>query len=142
MENELSIKMYSFTLDAVDPRGLAEFYAKLLGWDIVPFPDDEFVVIAPTGAGLGSYPGVTFQKNPEYAPPVWPEEPGRQQQMAHIDFAVNDVDKAVEHAVELGATVAGSQFSEGWKVMLDPEGHPFCLCKGNHVFESPDFALR
>ena len=27
------------------------------------------------------------------------------------------------------------------KTMRDPAGHPFCLCKMDAVFESPDFAL-
>lgn len=33
-----------------------------------------------------------------------------QQQMAHLDFAVNDLEKAVQHAVRCGAAVAEEQF--------------------------------
>ncbi len=147
MDNELKIKMYSFTLDCKDPHELAEFYAKLLQWDVVPIPDEVaeedkvYVVVAPPGAGLGAYPGITFQKNPEYTPPVWPDTPDAQQQMAHLDFAVNDVEKAVQHAVNCGAKVADKQYTDDWTVMLDPAGHPFCLCKGQYVFDSPSFAL-
>lgn len=36
MEDELKIKMYSFTMDCKDPYELAKFYAQLLGWEI-PF---------------------------------------------------------------------------------------------------------
>lgn len=41
-----------------------------------------------------------------------------QQQMAHLDFAVNDLEKAVQHAVRCGAAVAEEQFSDAWRVML------------------------
>ncbi len=141
MQNAPKIKMYSFTLDCKDPRALAEFYAALLGWEIVPIQGEDFVILAPPGAGYGTYPGITFQRNPEYLPPVWPEEPDAQQQMAHLDFAVNDLEKAVDYAVQCGANIAEKQFSDGWRVMLDPAGHPFCLCNLKPVFDSPGFAL-
>ena len=117
MEDELKIKMYSFTMDCKDPYELAKFYAQLLGWEI-PFHSEE------------------------YAPPVWPERSGMQQQMAHLDFAVNDLEKAVQHAVRCGAAVAEEQFSDAWRVMLDPAGHPFCLCQMKSMMESACFALR
>jgi len=45
---------------------------------------------------------------------------------AHLDFAVNDLEEAVQHAINCGATMAAEQFSEEWRVMFDPAGHPFC----------------
>lgn len=141
MEQELRIKMSAFTLDCTDPLALANFYATLLKWEI-PFYDDNYAVVGAPGASQGAYPGITFQKNPAYTPPVWPEEPGAQQQMAHIDFAVNNLEQAVEYAVGCGAKVADNQFSDHWTVLFDPAGHPFCLCELKHVFESADFALR
>lgn len=74
-------------------------------------------------------------------PPVWPDEPEAQQQMAHMDFAVNDLEEAVRHAIDCGATVASEQFSDGWRVMIDPAGHPFCLCQMKSIIESEHFAL-
>ena len=38
-----------------------------------------------------------------------------------------DLEAAVAHAVELGATVADHQPQDDVRVMLDPAGHPFCL---------------
>jgi predicted enzyme related to lactoylglutathione lyase len=140
MDDELKIKMNSFTLDCKDPHELAKFYATLLQWEI-PFHDEEYVIVGAPGTNQGAYPGITFQRNPEYKPPVWPEEPEAQQQMAHIDFAVNDLEKAVEYAIHCGATVADEQFSDDWRVMFDPAGHPFCLCQMKHIFESTHFAL-
>ena len=140
MEKELKIKMYSFTLDCKDPYELARFYAALLKWEI-PFYDEEYACVAAPGTEQGMYPGITFQRNPAYIPPVWPEEPKAQQQMAHLDLAVNDLDKAVEYAMHCGATMAEKQFSDDWRVMLDPAGHPFCLCQIKSIFESTHFGL-
>jgi predicted enzyme related to lactoylglutathione lyase len=141
MKDGPMIKMSAFTLDCKDHRLLAGFYAALMNWEIA-FHDEDYAVAAPPGAAQGAYPGLTFQRNPDYEPPVWPEEAGAQQQMAHIDFAVDDLDKAVQHARKCGATVADRQFSDSWTVMLDPAGHPFCLCEMKRVFESPGFALQ
>lgn len=138
--NELKIKMYAFTVDCTDPYALAKFYAELLTWEI-PFYDENWACIGAPGTAQGVYPGILFQRNPEYRPPVWPEEAGAQQQMAHLDFAVNDLEAAVQHAIGCGAVMAAKQFSEDWRVMLDPEGHPFCLCQMQAVFESDKFAL-
>lgn len=138
--DELKIKMYAFTLDCKDPYELAKFYAELLKW-VIPFHDEEWACVAPPGTAQGAYPGVLFQRNPEYIPPVWPEKPDAQQQMAHMDFAVNNLEEAVQHAILCGATAAAEQFSDDWRVMLDPAGHPFCLCQMKSLFESSDFAL-
>lgn len=140
MADELKIKMYSFTMDCIDPHELANFYASLLKWEVV-FSDEEYACVAPPGVQQGVYPGITFQRNPEYKSPVWPSAPEAQQQMAHIDFAVNDLEKAVQHAARCGARIADEQFSDHWRVMFDPAGHPFCLCQMKSVIESPHFAL-
>ncbi|NLM10258.1 MAG: VOC family protein [Clostridiaceae bacterium] len=140
MDNELIIKMYSFTLDCKDPNLLAEFYAKLLKWEVM-FVSEDWACVGPPGSLQGAYPCILFQKNPDYIPPVWPEEPGAQQQMAHIDFAVNDLEKAVSYALDCGATLSEKQFSNDWTVMFDPAGHPFCLCLMKSVIESDHFAL-
>lgn len=140
MDEELKIKMYSFTVDCKDPHALAKFYAALLKWEAMAFDEDWVCVYAP-GTNQGQYPGILFQRNPEYKPPVWPEKPEAQQQMAHLDFAVNDLEKAVQYAIECGATIAEEQFSNDWRVMFDPAGHPFCLCLLKAVIESDHFAL-
>ncbi len=139
MENELKIKMYSFTLDCKDIQELAKFYAALLKWEIGL--SEEYAWVYPPGTHHGMYPGIVFQQNPDYIPPVWPEEPEAQQQMAHLDFAVNDLEKAVQHAIHCGAIIADEQFSDSWRVMFDPAGHPFCLCLMKTIFESSHFAL-
>lgn len=140
MENGLNIKMYAFTLDCKDPQQLAKFYGALLNWKVLRIDEDYVCVYAP-GTGQGGYPSILFQCNPEYEPPVWPAKPEAQQQMAHMDFAVNDLEKAVQYAMDCGATVADEQFSSSWRVMLDPAGHPFCLCSMKPMMESAQFSL-
>ena len=136
MDNELKIKPYSFTMDCTEPLALGKFYAALLAWEIGS--NNEYAWVYKPGARQGETPCIMFQRNPDYKPPVWPEEPGAQQQMAHMDVAVNDLETAVRHAIHCGATVAPTQFSDEWTVMFDPAGHPFCLCLMKQVFEAND----
>jgi glyoxalase superfamily protein len=49
--------------------------------------------------------------------------------MMHLDFQANDLASAVAEAVALGATVAGHQPQENVRVLFDPAGHPFWLCR-------------
>lgn len=140
MNDTSKIKLYSFTIDCKDPYELATFYAELLGWEIV-FHDENWACVGAPKTEQGAYPGMTFQRNTEYEPPVWPERPKKQQQMAHLDFAVNDLEAAVDYAVHCGAKLADEQFSDGWRVLFDPAGHPFCLCQMKPIFESEHFAL-
>ena len=133
MELQPKIKIYSFTIDCRDPGALAKFYAGLLHYDVV-FSAAEWACIAEPGRAKGEAPGILFQLNEDYLPPVWPDEPGRQQQMAHLDLAVDDLDAAVKYAAGCGAVEAEEQFSGDWRVMKDPEGHPFCLCSMKELF--------
>ncbi|EQG75396.1 hypothetical protein QKA_2322 [Clostridioides difficile DA00165] len=51
-------------------------------------------------------------------------------------FAVNDLEEAVQYAIHCGATIAEEQFTDDWRVMIDPAGHPFCLCQMKSIMES------
>jgi predicted enzyme related to lactoylglutathione lyase len=133
MESALKIKVYSLTLDCLDAKALGKFYAALLHWEM-GFHDDDYAWVYPPGTKQGETPCVMMQQNSDYLPPVWPEEAGAQQQMAHLDIAVDDLETAVRHAQNCGATVSKAQFSADWTVMIDPAGHPFCLCRMPHVF--------
>lgn len=127
MDNELNIKMYSITLGCKDPLELAKFYESLLHWTICSI-EEEWVLVYNPETSYGALPGILFQKNTEYVTPVWPQKTESQQQMAHIDFTVNDLEKAVQHAVNCGAIIAKEQYFDECKVMIDPAGHLFYLC--------------
>jgi predicted enzyme related to lactoylglutathione lyase len=75
-----------------------------------------------------------FIEEEGYISPVWPEENTLQQKQMHFDFQVPDVAAAVEYAISLGAIKAASQFGGSkFITMIDPAGHPFCLCSKDNV---------
>jgi catechol 2,3-dioxygenase-like lactoylglutathione lyase family enzyme len=118
-----TFRITSTVLGTPDPRGLAEFYRELLGWE-VRREEPEWVVIEPEG----STTGLAFQLEEAHVPPVWPAGPGDQQMQMHLDIGVlGDLDAGVARAIALGATRADHQPLDSARVMLDPAGHPFCL---------------
>ena len=117
---------WGVVLDAADCRALAHFYSGLLGWEIASESDGHCT--------LGPTSGVAYlatQTSAGYVAPVWPNTEVHQQMMLHLDFEVSDLEAAVAHAVELGATEATFQPQTNVRVLLDPEGHPFCLYRGS-----------
>lgn len=108
-------------LDSSDKKSLANFYASLLNGEIIEDNEHYVQVQLPNQLRL------TFQDAEGYTPPIWPEEPGHQQQMTHLDIMVNNLDETVAVAERLGAVKANSQFVPGMITMRDPAGHPFCL---------------
>ena len=71
---------------------------------------------------------IVFKQADGYTPPVWPPEAGRQRPMMLLDIEVDDLAAATANALELGATLATEQPRDNVRVLLDPVGHPFCLC--------------
>ena len=120
------MSLSGIVLDTPDPRELAAFYQRLLGW---PVQQDE-----PTWVKLSSPeggPGLSFQLEPAYRRPSWPIKdggtPGQQQMMIHLDIKVDDLEAAGRHAMAAGAVLADYQPQQDVRVYLDPDGHPFCL---------------
>ncbi|MGY1692047.1 VOC family protein [Geodermatophilus sp. SYSU D01105] len=119
-----ALRLTAAVLGTPDPRGLARFYGRLLGW---PLRDDEqdWAALRPADGG----PGLSFQREADHVPPVWPPEPGTQQMQLHLDFEVDDLAAASAHA-----EAAGARFLSGYtephedvRIYADPDGHPFCL---------------
>ncbi|WP_312430921.1 VOC family protein [Lacrimispora sp.] len=130
----LPIALDAVVLECRDAAALSDFYIRLLGWRKNHVEENEWTdIISPSGGVR-----IAFQQNPDYIPPVWPDEPGAQQQMAHLDFTVQNQEQlelAVQHALSCGAVKAGVQYGEAvlpeseslWITLLDPAGHPFCF---------------
>ena len=122
------MKLGAIVLDSGDPEALAGFYSRLLGWKRERHDfEDEIWYVVKSEHGVGT--PLVFQQADGYRRPQWPDEPGAQQQMLHLDFYVTaeKYKGEVEHAVACGATVSTVQLSASWTVLLDPAGHPFCV---------------
>lgn len=108
-------------LDCANPPALAQFYSDLTGWPVHDGSTDEWATIeTPWGVALG------FQGVEDYVAPDWPgTEPPQQ---FHLDFDVDDLDAGEAQVLALGARKHAVQPGHTFRVFLDPEGHPFCLC--------------
>lgn len=120
----LDLAGWNVVLDTDKADELSAFYERLLGW--TRYPGEEYtVLVGPRQPGIPTW--ITIQQVDEYVPPVWPATLGEQQQMAHLDFHVKDLEAGVQHALACGATLSDMQFDDRWRVMRDPAGHPFCI---------------
>ncbi|GLZ80361.1 glyoxalase [Actinorhabdospora filicis] len=126
------MRVSDIVIDCPDPAALARFYSGLLSGpttggiagEIVREEDDWVTV------DLGGGPRLAFQLAPGHVPPAWPD-PSRPQQF-HLDLEVDDIDEARALAETLGARFVEEHVGErgyGFVVMIDPAGHPFCLCR-------------
>jgi len=116
------MRLWGIVLGAPDPRELADFYHRLLGWEVEQNEPDWAKLASPEGG-----PGLSFQLEDAYVRPSWPAEPGDQQMMVHLDIRVEDMDAAGAHAIAEGAVLADYQPQDDVRVYLDPAGHPFCF---------------
>jgi catechol 2,3-dioxygenase-like lactoylglutathione lyase family enzyme len=133
-----SVTFRTVSLDCSDVREMARFYGGLLGWEPTAVEPDWVLMRNPQGGT-----GLSFQQAGGYERPAWPEEPGRQQKMLHLDLLVSPpgadeggyseeagqaaLDAVVRLALSVGGALAEPQFREDLRVVLDPAGHPLCL---------------
>lgn len=114
------MRIFAVTLDCSDPHELARFYQSLLGGSIAA-TNDVFTALT-VNEGLR----VDFQRVDGYQAPAWPD-PDRPAQM-HLDFVVDDLDEGERLATAQGARKPSHQpGGDRFRVLIDPEGHPFCL---------------
>lgn len=131
------VSLATVCIDCADAHEMARFYGGLLGWEPT-FVEPDWVLMRDPGGGVG----LSFQAEPAYEPPTWPETPSAQQKMLHLDVRVTPagagpdddgesgqaaLDSAAELAVSAGGRLADHQPREDLRVILDPSGHPLCL---------------
>ena len=109
----------SIVLDCPDPAVSAAFYGAMLDWKSEVKAD--WVDIR---ADYGQC--ISFQTVEAYTAPTWPGQEVPQQM--HLDVVVDDLDAAEAEVIALGATKDEYQPGTTFRVILDPAGHPFCLC--------------
>ena len=119
-----AFRLTAAVLGTPDPRGLARFYQRLLGWPIRA-DEDDWATLRPAEGGAG----LSFQRETDHVPPVWPPVPGTQQMQVHLDIEVDDLEAACTVAEAAGARPLGGHDDpdERVRVFADPAGHPLCL---------------
>ncbi|RKT84888.1 Glyoxalase/Bleomycin resistance protein/Dioxygenase superfamily protein [Saccharopolyspora antimicrobica] len=120
------LDLAAFAIDCPDPRELADFYGRLLGWQVDEEASNaDWVELAnPNGSAV-----LAFQRDPDYRPPTWPS--GEVPQMMHLDIRVQTIAEGYKRAVGAGATPLPQppdKQDAKFRVYADPVGHPFCMC--------------
>lgn len=110
-------------LDCPAPRSLAAFYAELLGMRVNEDSEDWVVIGREPGARE-----LAFQRSSTWVPPRWPD-PVHPQQL-HLDIRVDDVDAGERAVLALSGRRLPAAHEHGFRVFIDPVGHPFCLVFG------------
>jgi catechol 2,3-dioxygenase-like lactoylglutathione lyase family enzyme len=106
-------------IDSADPARLARFYAAALGLEVT-YSDDSYGMVEGHGIKIG------FGKIEEFRPAQWPDETGTKR--FHLDMQVDDLDEATASLCSIGASRPDFQpGADRWRVLLDPDGQPFCL---------------
>ena len=118
------MRLTATVLDTPDPKGLARFYQRLLGWPLGS-DEPEWATLRPEDGGAG----LSFQLETDHVPPVWLAGPGDPRMQLHLDIEVDDLDAACAIAEDAGARHAGGHEDDDEivRVYRDPAGHPFCL---------------
>lgn len=122
----MSLNLAALTVDAHDPRTLAEFWAAILRRDVTA-ADDGILVLAPNAANEFAI---------EFAPS---DEPKRGPNQLHFDLTSQtpqDQQRIVERALALGARHLDiGQGPEAPHVVLaDPEDNEFCVIEAGNAF--------
>jgi len=125
------IAVRTVCLDCDDAHAMAGFYGALLGWEPT-FTEPDWVLMRNPDGGIG----LSFQAEPSYRTPTWPEQGDLQQKMIHLDVRVTPspgqspeaaLAAALDAAVHAGGRPADHQPRDDLRVVLDPAGHPLCL---------------
>ena len=120
----MAIKFEGVTVDASDPRGLAEFWAAVLGWKIGGELEEIEVWIQPDTSDSVStgFPEILFLINADAK---------RVKNRLHLDLRPDNQAEEVARLEKLGAKRIdiGQNQNERctWIVMADPEGNEFCV---------------
>ena len=120
------LRLQCITVDAHDPRALAEFWAEVLGWKIGEGVNDIEVWIErelgdPNNTG---FPDILFLKNSDVK---------NVKNRLHLDLRPDDQAAEVRRLEKLGAKrIEIGQSADpdtSWVVMADPEGNEFCVLR-------------
>lgn len=126
----MTLSIQCITIDAENPRALADFWAAVLGWTIGDDVNEIEVWIErelndPRNIG---FPDILFLKNPDER---------KVKNRLHLDLRPDNQEAEVARLEALGAKrIDIGQLSSDectWVVMADPEGNEFCVLKPRKV---------
>jgi predicted enzyme related to lactoylglutathione lyase len=122
----MTCDLVALCVDAGDPRGLATFWAGVLGWG-TPDGDRDGATLLPSDDT-----GFRIQFLPN-------QEPKSGLNRMHFDLtsrSLEDQQRTVERALGLGASHldVGQRPEEGHVVLADPEGNEFCVIEPGNNF--------
>jgi catechol 2,3-dioxygenase-like lactoylglutathione lyase family enzyme len=124
---DATCRWVGLAIDCADVGPVARFYERLLGFEVRTLAPPQWAQLFDPAGGVH----LNIQGEPWYVAPTWPEEPGAQAKMLHLEVQVDDVDAAVALAVDAGGTEAPWQPPDRdqtrIRIVLDPAGHPLCL---------------
>lgn len=116
----MPVRISCVCIDAVDPRPVADFWAAVLGWDIVEDGDEGISLASSTG----DLPTLDILPVPEAK---------RVKNRLHLDVRADGTsyEAEVERLEGLGArrVDVGQGPDVTWVVFADPEGNEFCLLR-------------
>ncbi|MGF1645897.1 MAG: VOC family protein [Kineosporiaceae bacterium] len=125
----MTSRLTEISVDARDPRRLAEFWAAVLGYRILDEDGDTLVEIGSWEPTAEAYragpqpPTIVFAQVPE----------GKTvKNRVHLDVSPIDSDRdaEVDRLIALGARrVDVGQGEQSWVVLADPEGNEFCVLR-------------
>jgi predicted enzyme related to lactoylglutathione lyase len=124
----VSTRLLSVVVDCRDPRVLAEFWARVLAYEISERNPGEVMISDPAGTGGVLY----FMEVPE-------SKSGKNR--LHLDLVTDGpLESEVTRLVGAGATVVDHRQDPGdyenpdtWTVLQDPEGNEFCVARASTI---------
>ena len=126
MAERMTAHLHAVSVDANDPRGLARFWAGVLGREMVGDP----------GHGIALPPSDDSGFQVRFLPS---DEPKVGSNRIHFDLtstSLEDQRRRVDRALELGGRHIdiGQSPDEGHVVLADPEGNEFCVIEPDNRF--------
>ena len=117
----MTIRIGTVTVDASEPRRLAQFWSEALGWELEVDGDGDVLI----------RPAEGHPDHERSSPLLFVAVPGAKpaKNRIHLDLVPDDQAAEVARLGALGATRAsvGQTGRESWVVMADPEGNEFCV---------------
>ena len=117
---DMPVRLHHIVIDAHDLPGLARFWTRALGWQVLSEWENEIVI----GTGPNAPVGMCFM-------PV--TELKTVKNRVHLDLTSSaaDRDQEIDRLIALGARRVdiGQTGAESWTVLADPEGNEFCVVR-------------